>query len=99
MTQRHRYREIAQALHTDIDAGIHKPGEVLPSSRNLAEQWGVSRGVVTQALGTLVDAGVIISVPAEGTKSPPATKPHSEPPRPAPTSSSSAATQAAAKAN
>lgn len=66
MTQRHRYREIAQALHTDIDAGIHKPGEVLPSSRNLAEQWGVSRGVVTQALGTLVDAGVIISVPRGG---------------------------------
>ncbi|ULD38919.1 GntR family transcriptional regulator [Rhodococcus qingshengii] len=66
MTQRHQYREIAQALHNDIDAGIHKPGDVLPSSRTLAEQWGVSRGVVTRALGKLVDAGLVIGVPRGG---------------------------------
>ncbi|WP_301851122.1 GntR family transcriptional regulator [Rhodococcus pyridinivorans] len=61
MARNSRYRDIAQALRNDIDAGIYKPGDLLPSSRDLAQQWGVSRSTVTQALSQLVDAEIIVA--------------------------------------
>lgn len=73
MTRTSRYREIAHALRTDIDAGIYRPGDLLPSSRDLAAQWGVSRATVTAALRTLVDSGLVVVAHGSG---------HSVAPRP-----------------
>lgn len=66
MSRRSRYREIALALRNDIDAGIYRPGDVLPSSRTLAEQWEVSRGTITLALAELSDAGLIVAMHGRG---------------------------------
>lgn len=60
------YKEIAQSLRTDIDAGSYRPGDFLPSSRDLAEKWGVSRGTITQALGILIDSGAVVAVHGRG---------------------------------
>ncbi|MFZ2176585.1 MAG: GntR family transcriptional regulator [Rhodococcus sp. (in: high G+C Gram-positive bacteria)] len=80
MNRRSRYREIAQALRTDIDAGVYQPGDLLPSSRDLAEQWAVSRGTITQALGQLVDSGLIVAMHGSGHavthRNPGAQRPH-----------------------
>ncbi|NKZ79588.1 GntR family transcriptional regulator [Rhodococcus hoagii] len=57
---------MAQELRNQIDAGIYKPGDVLPSSRDLAQQWKVSRGTITQALGILIDAGLVLAIHGSG---------------------------------
>lgn len=66
MNRPSRYREIAHALRTDIDAGIYKPGDLLPSSRDLAKKWNVSRATVTQALGILVESGIVVAARGSG---------------------------------
>lgn len=66
MANSSRYRDIAHALRTDIDAGIYRPGDQLPSSRALAEKWNVSRATITKALGILVDDGTAVVAHGSG---------------------------------
>jgi GntR family transcriptional regulator/MocR family aminotransferase len=53
---RHR---LAAAIANDVRAGRLRPGTRLPSSRDLAAQLGVSRGVVTDAYAQLVAQGFL----------------------------------------
>ena len=46
--------------------GILRPGERLPSERELAERLGVSRPSLRDAIGTLQDSGLLISVTWKG---------------------------------
>jgi GntR family transcriptional regulator, transcriptional repressor for pyruvate dehydrogenase complex len=49
----------AQALLTEITSGLLRPGDALPSTRELSEQFGVSRTVIREALRELSTRGVV----------------------------------------
>ena len=55
------YEQVARKLRNDIAAGRLRDGEHLPSTRELAEAWGVSVFTITQAMQTLADEGLVIS--------------------------------------
>jgi predicted kinase len=50
---------IARDFRTQIEAGLLHDGESLPSTRALAEQWGVSIFTINQAMKVLADEGLI----------------------------------------
>ncbi len=54
-----RYQQIAAALTEAIREGAHPPGERLPSERDLAEEFGVSRPTIREAMIALEIAGLI----------------------------------------
>jgi GntR family transcriptional repressor for pyruvate dehydrogenase complex len=56
---RRLYLEIASQLENIIAAGDIKPGERLPSERDLAERFGVSRPTVREAMIALEITGLI----------------------------------------
>src|SRR5262249_12898756 len=55
------HRRIAEALRRSIRAGVYPRGTQLPSERELADDFAVSRGTVRHALATLRAEGVIAS--------------------------------------
>ncbi|WP_405811212.1 GntR family transcriptional regulator [Streptomyces sp. NBC_01520] len=54
-----KYEEIAESLRSRIAAGEFEPGATLPSGRDLAEQWSVSRASVVKAMDVLRNDGVV----------------------------------------
>jgi GntR family transcriptional regulator, hexuronate regulon transcriptional repressor len=54
-----RYQQVANALTQKIRAGVYKPGERLPSERDLAEQFRVSRPTLREALIALEIRGLV----------------------------------------
>ena len=50
-----------------ITNAVLKPGDVLPSERELAESFGIGRGYIREAIKTLELYGVFKSVPGVGT--------------------------------
>ena len=61
------YKQIEIAIRTDIDRGIYKVGEKLPSEDALTIQHGASRGTVRQALSELASQGIVKRVHGNGT--------------------------------
>ena len=62
ITQRGNLAEIVVAkLSERIDSGLYAPGEKIPSSAQLCEEFGVSRTVIREALTSLKVAGRVIS--------------------------------------
>jgi GntR family transcriptional regulator / MocR family aminotransferase len=59
--------QIYEQFATHIREGRLKPGGVLPSSRELSEQLGVSRNTVSEAYERLVADGYINTAPKRGT--------------------------------
>ncbi|MER5833275.1 GntR family transcriptional regulator [Streptomyces sp. NPDC002130] len=55
-------QEIADSLRERIRAGELKPGDRLPTQAELAEQFGVERGAVRQALRVLQEDGLLTDV-------------------------------------
>jgi DNA-binding GntR family transcriptional regulator len=51
--------QVADALRADIAAGRLKPGEKLPSVRELTERFGNAQETVRKGLAALVDEGLI----------------------------------------
>ncbi len=62
-----RFVQIAQALSKGVRSGRLKPGDMLPSSRALAETLGVHRNTVLAAYQELESEGWIATEPAVGT--------------------------------
>ncbi|PWI41149.1 GntR family transcriptional regulator [Streptomyces sp. ICBB 8177] len=56
-----KYEEIAESLRARIAAGEFGPGEVVPSGRDLAEQWSVSRATAIKAMDVLRSDGVVVA--------------------------------------
>ncbi|MFD3538062.1 GntR family transcriptional regulator [Streptomyces sp. NPDC058662] len=54
-----KYEEIAESLRSRIAAGEFAPGDTLPSGRDLAEQWAVSRATTVKAMDVLRNDGVV----------------------------------------
>ena len=60
-------RRLRDALHDSIRSGRLPPGSRLPSSRALAADLGVSRGVAVDAYAQLSAEGFLVSRPGSGT--------------------------------
>nr|ATU31807.1 GntR family transcriptional regulator [Streptomyces sp. KCB13F003] len=60
--------QIESTLRNEISAGALHPGTRLPSSRQLAEDLGVSRSVVVEAYGRLIAEGYLEAVRGSGTR-------------------------------
>src|SRR5919206_1530654 len=56
------FEETVDRLGTAIRLGLLSPGTRLPPERELAEQLGISRSTLRQALTTLVQSGHLISL-------------------------------------
>jgi GntR family transcriptional repressor for pyruvate dehydrogenase complex len=61
------YEEVVGQLHQLIDDGKLKAGDRLPSERELAETFRVSRSSVREAIKTLENEGLVTSRPGSGT--------------------------------
>lgn len=61
------FLRIAAELQQRIAAGELRPGERIPSTRQVAATYGVAIATATKALGALVQAGVAEAVPRIGT--------------------------------
>lgn len=61
------YYQLVQYLTEKIESGELKPGDTFYSERELAEQFGISRMTVRQALQHLVNEGRIIREQGRGT--------------------------------
>ncbi|MEU8569553.1 GntR family transcriptional regulator [Streptomyces pathocidini] len=55
-----KYEQIADSLRKRITDGEFGPGSLLPSSRDLCEQWDVSRATAIKAMETLRTDGLVI---------------------------------------
>lgn len=54
------YRQVADDLRAAVDSGQYEPGVKLPSYDALAEEYGVSLGVVKRAMTQLRDERVVV---------------------------------------
>ncbi|MEN6325382.1 MAG: FadR/GntR family transcriptional regulator [Syntrophomonas sp.] len=61
------YEEIMEQLKDMISSGELKPGEKLPSERDMSDSLGVSRASVREALTALEALGILDIRPGEGT--------------------------------
>ena len=59
--------KIIKQIRNLISSGQLKPGDRLPSERNLAERLGVSRGHIREAIRKLEFYGILRTVPQSGT--------------------------------
>jgi GntR family transcriptional regulator/MocR family aminotransferase len=60
-------RQLEQALRVAIRSGRPAPGSLLPSSRDLAEELAVSRGVVVDSYSQLAAEGYLSARRGSGT--------------------------------
>jgi DNA-binding FadR family transcriptional regulator len=56
---RRAFEEICERIREQLVLGVLKPGDKLPAERDLAQQLGVSRNVLREALRSLEMAGVL----------------------------------------
>ncbi|MFI5976986.1 GntR family transcriptional regulator [Streptomyces sp. NPDC051452] len=61
-----KYEQIAGDLRARIANGEFSPGELLPSGRDLAEQWQVSRATVVKAYDILRGDGLVVAQQGSG---------------------------------
>ena len=61
------YYQLETSLKKRIISGEFKPNQLLPGETALAEEYGVSRITVRQALSSLVDHGIVIRMRGKGT--------------------------------
>lgn len=61
------HARLRQAIHAQITDGTIKPGMCLPSERLLQEELSLSRSTVRQAIGALIQSGLLQSVAGTGT--------------------------------
>ena len=61
-------RQLEVQLRNGIRSGRLRLGTVLPPSRTLADELGISRGVVVDAYSQLVAEGYLAAQPGAGTR-------------------------------
>jgi len=66
--RRKLYQDVLDRLLLRINSGEIRPGENLPSERELMEQYGVGRPAVREAVQSLSHAGIVEILHGEGAK-------------------------------
>ncbi|MEA2418874.1 MAG: GntR family transcriptional regulator, N-acetylglucosamine utilization regulator [Thermoleophilaceae bacterium] len=61
------YEQLKQVLVSQLASGEYQPGDSLPSEHELCDTYGVSRTVVRQALGDMVNDGLLYRMRGKGT--------------------------------
>ena len=61
------YEQIVEQIEQSVQKGDLKPGDQLPAERDLAEQFGVSRTAVREAVKALREKGLVEAYPGKGT--------------------------------
>ncbi|MEO7244648.1 MAG: GntR family transcriptional regulator [Rubrivivax sp.] len=61
------YREVRRQIENAIDALEWRPGEVIPSEKNLCERYGVSMGTLRKAVDELTATGLLVRKQGVGT--------------------------------
>jgi molybdate-binding protein/DNA-binding transcriptional regulator YhcF (GntR family) len=67
MEKRPLYLQIAESVRQDLLEGRLRPGDALPTVREMAERWKCTPGTVQQAYKELTRQGIAISRPGQGT--------------------------------
>jgi GntR family transcriptional regulator len=60
------YQRVAGDIRTKIEMGLLKPGDRLPSTRQLIEQYEVSETVIRFAMVQLKAEGLVVGQPGKG---------------------------------
>jgi DNA-binding transcriptional regulator YhcF (GntR family) len=60
------HQQVARNIRNQIAAGVMRDGQSLPSTRELAQQWGVSVFTINEAMQVLASEGLIVSKPRAG---------------------------------
>ena len=68
MAEAYLYEKISDTIRRDILNGKLKPGDRLPSVRELAAEWGCTSGTVQRAYQELASQGLVTSRAGQGTK-------------------------------
>jgi GntR family transcriptional regulator len=61
------YQRVFGVLHERIQHGVYPVGSALSTEDRLAEEFGVSKATVRQAVGELVDRGIVVRQQGKGT--------------------------------
>lgn len=61
------YAQLAAILRRQIAGGVYPPGEKIPSEPSISKQYGLSIMTVRQAIGVLMEQGLIERVRGSGT--------------------------------
>ncbi len=61
------YHQLATEIEQKIDDHVWLPGYCIPSERSLTEEYNLSRMTVRQALGALVQKGILVREKGKGT--------------------------------
>jgi GntR family transcriptional regulator len=61
--QRPPYLQVAAELRGAIEAGQYSPGDRLPSTRALADEYGIAPTTVQHAMRILRDEGLVVAQP------------------------------------
>ena len=61
------HKQFYALLRKEIESGKYKPGEYIPSERELVERYSLSRTTVRQGIAQLISEGWLYSVPGTGT--------------------------------
>ncbi|AJT67271.1 TetR/AcrR family transcriptional regulator C-terminal domain-containing protein [Streptomyces chattanoogensis] len=61
------YRRIVDEIRRRIDSGELTPGDRVPSTRRITQEWGVAMATATKVLTTLRQEGAVRAVPGVGT--------------------------------
>ncbi len=65
-TKTPKYRQVMDIIKSDIEHGIFKKGERIPSINETSEEFYLSRDTVEKAYNRLRELGIIASVPGKG---------------------------------
>ncbi len=60
-------QELQNIIMNNITEGMWEPGARIPSERQLAQSYKMSRAVVRKAIASLTEKGVLVAVPGSGT--------------------------------
>ncbi|MDP2943015.1 MAG: GntR family transcriptional regulator [Candidatus Omnitrophota bacterium] len=61
------HKQFYALLRKEIESGKYKPGEYIPSERELVERYSLSRTTIRQGIAQLISEGWLCSVPGTGT--------------------------------
>src|ERR1700738_251691 len=61
------YRRIVAEIRDRIARGELRPGDRVPSTRRITQEWGVAMATATKVIATLRDEGVVDPRPGAGT--------------------------------
>ncbi|MCZ7553340.1 MAG: GntR family transcriptional regulator [Anaerolineales bacterium] len=67
MKERFLYQQIVESVRSKILSGELKPGDRLPSIRELTRQWNCTPGTIQRAYRELAEQGLVVSRAGQGT--------------------------------